>query len=174
MYTKIFNLHSWNRFRVKYLLIKKHNFGRPSQGEARVQQLQALDLHPLDEDVRPRILDELHKCINDSDYAWRVHEITLKLQSRYTKEWERTVPRQTTAVLVPFQCEFEVLIGYEFYAKHIFEGTPPPKPKNVDGEVLRGWFPIQTHPSEFFICDIFLIPKFDQSRGLVMSDLPFP
>ena len=83
-----------------------------------------------------------------------------------------------SAVLLPFQCEFEVLMSYEFYANHIFKGTPPPSPKNGEGDALRGWFPIQTRPSgltrQYRDPDLFPNAKFDQGRGLVMSDLPCP
>ena len=48
--------------------------------EARGQQLQALDLHPVDEDVGPRILDEFDKPLDDSAVAWMKQSIALKFK----------------------------------------------------------------------------------------------
>ena len=48
--------------------------------EARGQQLQALDLHPVDEDVGPRILDEFDKSLDDSTVAWMKQSIALKFK----------------------------------------------------------------------------------------------
>ena len=47
--------------------------------EARGRQLRTLDLHPVDEDVGPRILDEIQK----ETTPWREHDITINLQTRY-------------------------------------------------------------------------------------------
>ena len=137
--------------------------------EARGQQLQALDLHPVDEEVGiwykgvgTMILKEINH-LDDSDWAWREQDTTLKVKSRSVwngiEEWAE-YDKKFPAVLFPFQCEFEVLMSYEFYTNYVFKGTPPPNPKNGEGDALRGWFPIQRD-------------KFDQGRGLVMSDLPF-
>ena len=137
--------------------------------EARGQQLQSLDLHPVVEEVGiwyegvgTMILEEIDH-LDDSDWAWREQDTTLKVKSRSVwngiEEWAE-YDKKFPAVLFPFQCEFEVLMSYEFYTNYVFKGTPPPNPKNGEGDALRGWFPIQRD-------------KFDQGRGLVMSDLPF-
>ena len=101
--------------------------------EARGQQLRTLDLHPVDEDVGPRILDEIQKFGNDKEAGpWREHDITLNLQTRYdwcmvqwSGRYNMSVPKQTTALLMPFQCEFEVLMSYNFYTSFLREPHPP-------------------------------------------------
>ena len=119
--------------------------------EARGQQLQSLDLHPIVEEVGiwyegvgTMILEEIDH-LDDSDWAWREQDTTLKVKSRSVwngiEEWAE-YDKKFPAVLFPFQCEFEVLMSYEFYTNYVFKGTPPPNPKNGEGDALRGWFPI--------------------------------
>ena len=85
---------------------------------------------------------------------------------RWDGRYNMSSKPKTTALLMPFQCEFEVLMSYNFYLDY-FEGTPRPK----KGDVLRGWFPIQTCPE--LMHALSLNPKGGQYRGLVMSDLPY-
>ena len=92
--------------------------------EARGQQLQALDLHPVDEDVGPRILDEFDKSLDDSAVAWMKQSIALKYkgtpghyrlvgyhEGQKRHKWVDEVDT-FSAVLLPFQCDFEVLMSY--------------------------------------------------------------
>ena len=65
---------------------------------------------------------------------------------------------------MPFQCEFGVLMSYDFYTS-LFEGTLPPRNEDV-----FGWFPIQTYPE--LIKALSLNPNGGQYWGLVMSELP--
>ena len=82
--------------------------------EARVEQLQALDLHPVDEAVGPRILDELQKFIDDSDYAWSGECMTSL--SSFNPGTKRNGKDQQGISVVVIVAYFEGLRATEFMA----------------------------------------------------------
>ena len=142
--------------------------------EARVEKLEALKLVPLDGYDEWSIVNELQKFARSTDIWW-VDDINLKHKGTGIHRDEgidrsKTFPDRTKT-FSGLRAEVEIFMSSEFYVKHIFKGTPPPKPENRNEGIVRGLFPLETHPGE--LADLFPNAIFSQGYGLVMSDLPY-
>ena len=141
--------------------------------EASVKHLKALKLDHLDWDRENSIVHNLKKFASSTD-IWRVDNINLKHKGTGIHRNERIdISKTFPAVMVPvrsclkFGAGVDIFMSPEFYLKHIFKGTPPPKSEGI----VRGLFPLETNPGE--LTDLFPNVIFSQGVGLVMSDLPF-
>ena len=136
--------------------------------EATVRHLKALKLDPLDWDMERCIVRELKKCASSTD-IWRVENINLKHKGTGKHRNEGIDISQTfPAVRLPeWGGGVGIYMSSEFYLKHIFKGTPPPKSEGI----VRGLFPLETNPGE--LTDLFPNDNFSQGFGRVMNDLPF-
>ena len=112
--------------------------------EATVRHLKALKLDPLDWDMERCIVRELKKCASSTD-IWRVENINLKHKGTGKHRNEGIDISQTfPAVMLPewWWGGVKIYMSSEFYLKHIFKGTPPPKSEGI----VRGLFPLETNP----------------------------